>query len=63
MQNKSELCKMCFVLIEILGSLSISRYPEVPLAQIVLRLVILYYDPLDEDEACGVHVHHVVVPG
>ena len=29
----------------------------------VLQLVLLSYDPLDEDEACGVHVHKVVVPG
>ena len=36
---------------------SSSRNPEVLLAQDVL----LSCDPLDEDDACGVHVHQVVV--
>ena len=39
---------------------SSSRNPEVFLVQIVLPLVVLSCYLLDEDEACGVHVHQVV---
>ena len=35
-------------------SLSVSRHPEVLLAQVPLVL--------DEDEACGVHVYQIILP-
>ena len=38
---------------------SSTRNPEVPLAQVALESC----DLLDEDNACGVHVHQVVVGG